>query len=73
MMLRIKGRQGRSGAKPANFYFAWGCSSQKRAAAKKPLRELRDSRQQPLDVLRAGQPVVAVLDEGEHHVVLGEP
>jgi hypothetical protein len=72
MMLRIKGRQDRSSAKPADFYFAWGCSSEN-APGEKALRELRDGNQQPLDVLRAGQPVVAVLDEGEHDVVLGEP
>src|SRR5690348_5410902 len=34
--------------------------------------ELADRREQPLDVLGPRQPVVAVLDQGEHHVILCE-
>ncbi len=72
MMLRIKAGEA-DRAPNRRISTLHGVVPQKTPAAKNPLRELRDGDQQPLDVLRAGQPVVAVLDEGEHDVVLGEP
>ncbi len=70
----------RAKAPGGKAYFAWDCSSENEGSSENhfgdrlsPASELGDRGEQALDVLRARQAVVAVLDEGEHDIVLGEP